>query len=206
MLLSANLKVPENIFVHFHIIIEGEKMSKTLGNVISPENFLEKYHYEAVRFYFAHQPVFKDWNFTWSEFENFYQGVLKKDLANLILRIFGILNKIESKEIKIINTDLDHSLEELENNFKTKMENLEFDAAYGNSLDFLHSINKFIDKNKIWETKKENDLSFLIKSLLLIIKLYAPLLPETISSLQEKIEIKDKIYLNNKIKLKPFYK
>jgi methionyl-tRNA synthetase len=206
MLLSAGIKTPENIVVHFHITIEGEKMSKTLGNVISPEDFLKKYHYEAVRFYFAHQPVFKDWNFSWDDFENFYQGVLKKDLANLILRIFGILNKVEAKEIKIFDTDLDHHLKEFENNFKTKMENLEFDPAYDYGLSFLHFVNKFIDQNKVWETKKESDLGFLIKSLLLIIKIYSPLLPETLLSLQEKIKIKDKIYSNNKIDLKPFYK
>lgn len=205
MLLSAKIKVPENIVVHYHITIEGEKMSKTLGNVIAPDDFLSKYPYEATRFYLVHQPLFKDWDFSWNDFENFYQGVLKKDLGNLILRIFGIFKNLESNEIKLKNSTLDKEISNIDKTFISKMEELRINEAYINALNFVQFLNRFIDKEKIWQTKKDEDLSFLVKSLNELIKIYSPILPSTLEKIKKLIKIENKKYINQKIVLEPFY-
>ncbi len=206
MLLSANIKVPENIIVHYHITIEGEKMSKTLGNVISPDDFLKDYPYEAVRFYLAHQPLFSDWDFSWQSFDAFYQGVLKKDLANLILRIFGILKNIDLDEIDFESTEFDSEFKKYFKKFKENMENFEFNLAYQKYFDLVKNLNQFIDYKRIWESKHLEDIRIIIKGLLEILKAYEPLLPETINSIKNKIEIKNGKFVNKKITFSPFYK
>lgn len=206
MLLSAKIKVPENIIVHYHITIEGEKMSKTLGNVVSPDDFLANYHYEAVRFYLAHQPLFSDWDFSWQNFDSFYQGVLKKDLANLILRIFGILKNIDLDEIDFDKTKEGLEFQRYFKKFKNYMESFEFNLAYQNYLDLIRKLNQFIDYKKIWESKQEEHIKVITKGLLEILKAYEPILPETINLIKNKIEIKDSKFINKKITFPPFYK
>jgi len=206
MLLSAKIKPPENIVVHYHITIEGEKMSKTLGNVISPDDFLSKYPYEAVRFYLAHQPIFSDWDFSWSHFNEVYEGILKKDLANLILRIFGILRKIDFSEIDINKNYIQEEINNITSQFEKEFKNFEFNSAYNKGLELVHKLNQLIDYKKIWKSNKEEDFSSLVKGLLTILQIYEPLLPETISKIKDKLEIKNNIFFNKKIIFQPFYK
>jgi len=205
MLLSAKIKIPENIIVHYHITIEGEKMSKTIGNVISPQDFLNKYSYEAVRFYLAHQPIFNDWDFSWNHFNEVYEGVLKKDLANLILRIFGVLNKTEDSEINLNKNYLKEEFENIMKVFDEEFTKFELNSAYNKSLELVHKLNQLIDHKKIWESKNLEDLSTLINGLLILLKIYEPVLPETISKIREKLVIEGNKFINNKIRFQPFY-
>ena len=205
MLLSAKIKIPENIIVHYHITIEGEKMSKTIGNVISPQDFLNKYYYEAVRFYLAHQPIFNDWDFSWNHFNEVYEGVLKKDLANLILRIFGVLNKTEDSEINLNKNYLKEEFENIMKVFDEEFTKFELNSAYNKSLELVHKLNQLIDHKKIWESKNLEDLSTLINGLLILLKIYEPVLPETISKIREKLVIEGNKFINNKIRFQPFY-
>jgi methionyl-tRNA synthetase len=205
MLLSAKIKVPENIIVHYHITIEGEKMSKTLGNVISPQDFLSKYPYEAVRFYLAHQPIFSDWDFSWNHFHEVYEGILKKDLANLILRIFGILRKTDFIEIDLQKNYLKEEIENIKKLFEEDMKKFEFNSAYNKSLELVRKLNQLIDHKKIWASKEIEDFSSLINGLLTILQIYEPLIPETINKIKEKLVIKNKKFVNEKISFQPFY-
>jgi methionyl-tRNA synthetase len=205
MLLSAKIKVPENIIVHYHITIEGEKMSKTLGNVISPQDFLNKYPYEAVRFYLAHQPIFSDWDFSWSHFHEVYEGILKKDLANLILRIFGILKKTNFVEIDLQKNYLKEEIENIKKLFEEDMKKFEFNSAYNKSLELVRKLNQLIDHKKIWVSKEIEDFSSLVNGLLTILQIYEPLIPETINKIKEKLVIKNDKFINEKISFQPFY-
>jgi methionyl-tRNA synthetase len=205
MLLSAKIKVPENIIVHYHITIEGEKMSKTLGNVISPQDFLNKYPYEAVRFYLAHQPIFSDWDFSWSHFHEVYEGILKKDLANLILRIFGILKKTDFVEIDLQKNYLKEEIENIKKLFEEDMKKFEFNSAYNKSLELVKRLNQLIDHKKIWVSKEIEDFSSLVNGLLTILQIYEPLIPETINKIKEKLVIKNDKFINEKISFQPFY-
>jgi len=205
MLLSAKIKTPENIIVHYHITIEGEKMSKTLGNVISPQDFLSKYPYEAVRFYLAHQPIFSDWDFSWSHFHEVYEGILKKDLANLILRIFGILKKTDFVEIDLQKNYLKEEIENIKKLFEEDMKKFEFNSAYNKSLELVRKLNQLIDHKKIWVSKEIEDFSSLVNGLLTILQIYEPLIPETINKIKEKLVIKNDKFINEKISFQPFY-
>ncbi|MDO8564558.1 MAG: methionine--tRNA ligase [bacterium] len=88
MLLSAGLPLPKKIVVHGFITSGGTKMSKTLGNVVDPQQLISEYGAEAVRFYLArHVSPFEDSDLTLSSFKEAYNADLANGLGNLVSRI-----------------------------------------------------------------------------------------------------------------------
>src|SRR3989338_4064433 len=91
MLLSAGLPLPKAIYVHGHITSGGKKMSKTLGNVIDPEELLAEYGTEAVRYFLArHITPFEDGDITREAFKDAYNADLANGLGNLASRIMTL--------------------------------------------------------------------------------------------------------------------
>jgi methionyl-tRNA synthetase len=87
MLLSAGLEVPKAVYVHGFITVDGEKMSKTIGNVIDPFVLLEKWPVEVVRHFMLRElQSTDDSDFSWKNIENRYNGDLANGLGNLVQR------------------------------------------------------------------------------------------------------------------------
>lgn len=88
MLLSAGVPLPTEVFVHGYFTVDGQKMSKSIGNVIDPLELVEKYGSEAVRYYFLrHQHPVEDGDFTIEKFEEVYTANLVNGIGNLTARI-----------------------------------------------------------------------------------------------------------------------
>lgn len=88
MLLSAGLPTPKTIFVHGYITSDGQKMSKSLGNVIDPFEVVEKYGLEPVRYYLLKEiPTHSDGDFSHSRFSELYTADLANGLGNLCSRV-----------------------------------------------------------------------------------------------------------------------
>ncbi len=91
MLLSAGLPLPKALLVHGFITSGGKKMSKTLGNVIDPEELIAEYGAEAVRYYLArHITPFEDGDITLEHFKDIYNANLANGLGNLVSRIMQL--------------------------------------------------------------------------------------------------------------------
>ena len=91
MLLSAGLPLPKSILVHGFITSGGKKMSKTLGNVIDPEELLQEYGTDAVRYYLArHISPFEDGDITREHFKESYNADLANGLGNVAARIMTL--------------------------------------------------------------------------------------------------------------------
>lgn len=91
MLLSAGLPVPKTILVHGMITSGGKKMSKTLGNIIDPQELIDEYGHEAVRYYLCrHVSPFSDGDLTKDGFKEAYNGELAKGLGNVVARIMKL--------------------------------------------------------------------------------------------------------------------
>ncbi|OHA83558.1 MAG: methionine--tRNA ligase [Candidatus Yonathbacteria bacterium RIFOXYC1_FULL_52_10] len=87
MLLAAGLALPKTLLVHGFITSGGKKMSKSIGNVIDPVEYLDAYGVEAVRFYFAREiPSTEDGDFTKEKFIASYNGNLSNGVGNLVSR------------------------------------------------------------------------------------------------------------------------
>jgi methionyl-tRNA synthetase len=88
MLLSAGLPLPRTIFAHGFITVGGQKMSKTLGNVIAPFELVEEFGVDAVRYYLIREiPTFEDGDFTKDKLKETYNADLANGIGNLAQRI-----------------------------------------------------------------------------------------------------------------------
>lgn len=97
MLMSAGLPLPKKILVHGFIYVKGEKMSKSIGNVVNPFPLIEKYGADAVRFYLAHEVnTFEDSDYSDEHFHEVYEGLLVNGLGNLVARSLKMASALDS--------------------------------------------------------------------------------------------------------------
>ena len=124
MLLSAGIPLPRRIFVHGFVNVEGQKISKTVGNVISPETVAEKYGTDAVRYYFLREfPSYDDGDFSYKKFEERYNGDLANGLGNLVARVAALgekLGEIANFENKVDRMILE-KISEVKNNYEKSL-------------------------------------------------------------------------------------
>ncbi|MDO5561541.1 MAG: methionine--tRNA ligase [bacterium] len=96
MLISANLKTSKKILINGFITVNGEKMSKSLGNVIAPADLVDKFGREATRFIIAGFPVYReDVDITPTRLEDFYTANLVNGLGNLCSRLAKLASTVE---------------------------------------------------------------------------------------------------------------
>lgn len=94
MLMSANLPLPTHLFTHGFITVDGQKMSKSLGNVIDPFAMIEKYGVSAVRYYMAREiPVHDDGDYSDNRMVQLHTADLANELGNLVSRSLAIAAK-----------------------------------------------------------------------------------------------------------------
>ena len=96
MLKHAGVRIPDQLVIHGFLTSEGEKMSKSLGNVVKPDDVLAKFdgNPDPIRFYLSHEiTVGNDGDFSWDRFEEMYIGVLSNKIGNLLNRMLVLLKK-----------------------------------------------------------------------------------------------------------------
>ena len=104
MLLGLGLDLPRTIVSHGFVLADGQKMSKSIGNVVDPLEVVEKHGAEAFRYFFLrHMDTFADSDFTWEKFENAYNNELANDLGNLVQRLATLAMKNNIKLFCIID-------------------------------------------------------------------------------------------------------
>jgi methionyl-tRNA synthetase len=96
ILLSAGLLLPKGIFVHEYFTVNGQKMSKTLGNVINPQEMINKYGTDALRYYcLAKISPFSDGDFSEEKLKEAFNADLANGLGNLVARVAKLCEKNE---------------------------------------------------------------------------------------------------------------
>ncbi len=207
MLMSAGFKNSKSIVVHGMILgPDGVKMSKTLGNVVSPFEQLDKYGYEAIRFYIASSFGFMDSPYKEDDLVNIYNSLLADNFGNLLNRVIHLSN---AKEVNI--NDFDN----VEDNFKIKVDEVFIDAGvHFENFRIMEAVklinelatfgNVYIQENKPWEKDKAkedvqkvlNNLSYLLYS---VSDLYEAIIPESAKKAKEALKNREKIILFKKI-------
>ncbi|KKR48500.1 MAG: Methionine-tRNA ligase [Candidatus Levybacteria bacterium GW2011_GWA2_40_16] len=116
ILLSSGLKLPKTLFVHEYFTVNGQKMSKTIGNVIDPIELIEKHGADPLRYYFlAKFSPFQDGDFSEDKFKEVYNADLANGLGNLVARVARLCEKVkhQAKENKEeLNKDVQEKLSE----------------------------------------------------------------------------------------------
>ena len=179
MLLSAGLPLPKTLFVHGYINIGGEKMSKSLGNVVDPFALVEKYGVDPVRYYLLRyvHPV-QDSDFDLKKFEEVYTADLANGLGNVVSRVAGLIEQ-NNIPVKIQPSSSNGHV-------ATSIENFAFNKALKDIWGYISSIDSFISTKKPWELNKSADskqlseiLNQAAKDLLQVAEDIEPFLPAT---------------------------
>ncbi len=182
MLMSLKAELPKTLYVHSFVNVDGKKMSKSLGNYVSPNEVIDKYGADAFRYYFLrHVPSYNDGDFTWDAFEAAYNSELANELGNAVQRTAAMILKYQNGLIgDIPAAQHDIAL------YEESLEGCRFDRALDEVWEQVRGLNQYIDQEKPWIIAKENDqdhlrevLAYQASSLLGIATLLEPFLPET---------------------------
>jgi len=194
MLLSAGYELPKTIFIHGFLTFNGQKISKSLGNVISPKYLAEKYGSDSIRYYALRNFVFgEDGNFSESVLAERHNNELANKLGNLVSRVTSLAGKygIEKTENKLLKKLKIREIEKY-------IENYEFDKALNEIFAFIDICNEYVQKNKIWETKNKKQLYELLDSIKVIAILLWAFIPKTSEKIAENLGFDIKLENINK--------
>lgn len=194
MLLSLGLPLPKAIFVHGFITVAGQKMSKSLGNVIDPFELVKRYGTDPVRYYLLREiPSAEDGDFTYEKFEKRYNADLASGLGNLVARVITLAAKFKIQDTKKIkNPKLKEEINKTQNNCKKALDGFKFNEALGVIWELISFCDRYIDQEKPWqESKKQkeviNDLLFAINEIAILLRLF---LPETSEKIFNQLKVK----------------
>lgn len=162
MLMSANIPLPQAIFAHGWWLIGESKMSKSLGNVVDPLGLIEEYGVDPVRYYLMREMVLgQDASFTIESFIKRYNSDLANDFGNLLSRISNLLKKFFDGRIPQEEDDSAEGLDVKSKAVETvaivreKIEVMRVNEAIEIILQFVRSINKYIETKAPWKLAKE---------------------------------------------------
>lgn len=190
-LLSAGLKLPKKLFVHGYYTVNGQKMSKTLGNVYDPIPLLEKYGADPLRYFcLAKTPPFTDGDFSEEKFVEAYNSDLANGLGNLVSRVAKLAEKCTDKHYHSYETKYSHKkFEELRN----LIEEFRFNDALTTIWNWIKEIDVIIERFKPWTIKDQKEYDFIVLTKLCsgVVKIgeaLQPFIPETAQKILEQFK------------------
>jgi len=179
LLLATGYELPEKIFIHGFMTVNGQKMSKSLGNVIDPIEISKVYGVDALRYFlFREIPFGQDGDFSLDRFEKRYRADLANDLGNLFQRVLVMKDKFKIKWEYKIPQKIFHEINQA-------MEDLRFSDGLNLIWAMITEANQQIEMARPWELaesnpkKLQNLITSLLDSLSEISNLVAPFMPET---------------------------
>jgi methionyl-tRNA synthetase len=187
ILLGLGLPLQKELYVHGYVTVDGKKMSKSLGNSVSPYEIIDKYGAEAFRYYFLrHVPSYEDGDFSWDAFEAAYNNELANELGNAVQRTLAMVMKYQNGLIgDIPGSEHDTGA------YAEAIAACRFDRALDEVWRQVRGLNQFIDTEKPWQIAKEGDedhlrevLASQVSDLLEIAELLEPFLPKTAEKIQ----------------------
>jgi len=163
MLMSAGIELPRTVFGHGFVYLKGEKMSKTLGNVVTPFDVIDKYGADSLRYYLLREGGFgRDGDFTWEHFIERYNGDLANGIGNLVSRTVGMATRYCDSSIAPAKADGASELRAAAEGLPAKViESLDhrtgevaFHQALASIWEVIAAADRHINENKPWEMAK----------------------------------------------------
>ncbi len=191
ILLALGLPLPEKLFVHGFINVNNQKMSKSIGNVVSPDEIVKKYSADVFRFYILkHIPSYDDGDFTWEHLEQVYNNELGNELGNAVQRTAAMISNYQNGLVgDIPPPNHDNAV------YWEAIENCKFDRALDHVWEQVRGLNQYIEQQKPWQIAKEDDkdhlqevLAYQAGNLVEIAELLEPFMPETAAKIKHTFE------------------
>jgi len=202
-LMAADLPMPKKLLVHGWIMVDGQKMSKSLGNVVDPLALAQKYGIEPVKYYMLRQlPITHDANFSYADLEHAINADLAGGVGNLLNRLIALAEKNNMHELHAPAqwsseaSALYESSIQLIKDYTDYLENCSFHLALGKLWQFVHQANAYFHAQEPWKVAKvdaakfEEILSATAHALRTMAVLLWPVMPQKMEALLQSIGVK----------------
>lgn len=191
MLMSADVKVTDSVLYHGFITSGGQKMSKSLGNVISPLELVERYGIDATRYLLLrHVHPFEDTDITFERLDEWYNAHLANGLGNLVARVMKLAETHLPTPVTVIDEALESSFLEKIDQFKIG-EALDIVFEHVGKGDLYmqeHTPYKGV-KSEVKEEKEKAvaDIELLVRHVYRLTSYLKPFMPETVEKIQTAV-------------------
>ncbi len=191
ILLGLGQPLPEKLFVHGFINVANQKMSKSIGNVVSPDEIVKKYNADVFRYYvLRHIPSYDDGDFSWEQLESSYNNELANELGNTVQRTSAMITQYQNGITGAI-PPAGHDIAQ----YIDALEKCRFDRALEEVWEQVRELNRYIEETKPWAINKSGDkdhlqevLAYQVSCLLEIAELLQPFMPETALTIRHIFE------------------
>jgi methionyl-tRNA synthetase len=176
-LLSAGLPLPKAVFAHGYLTVNGQKMSKTIGNIIDPTEVVNKYGVDATRYYLLKEiPPYSDGDFSYTRMDEVYSSDLANELGNLLSRLTNLGEKYEIKGADDVEMKAVYDTE-----ITGLMDEYKFNEALEKIWRKIKDMNRAIDDFAPWKNEKgrKEFLQEELSKLNRIGYMLTPFMPET---------------------------
>ena len=204
ILMALDLPLPKQIYGHGWLVVDGTKMSKSLGNVVDPVALIEKYGPDAIRYFLLREiNLGQDGNFSELALVQRINSDLANDLGNLLHRTISMVKKYQGGQVMASEgrSEIDESLINdamaAVKAFDEGMSTMEISIAIKQVWSFISRANKYIDETGPWalakdEAKKQelaNVMYNLVESLRIISGLIFPFMPVTAAKVWQQLNM-----------------
>jgi len=158
MLMAADIELPEHIFVHGFLLMDGEKMSKSLGNVLDPFEVIERFGTDALRFYLLREvPFGQDGSVSTASFELRYESELANELGNLASRSIAMIARYRDGVLPAgdLDPELAADFEGLTESFCAHIDRAELTVALESVWERVRRLNRYVEEQAPWRVAKE---------------------------------------------------
>lgn len=191
MLLAAKIELPKGVCAHGYLTVGNQKISKTIGNVIDPNEWVAKYGADAVRYFLMKEIAFgQDGDVSEEKLKARYDGELANGLGNLISRLTNMIEKYCHGEVPH-HVEADNKLEEV----FALVDGFHFHEALAKIWEAVAWANQYIDETKPWALAKEDKqeeideiISKLAAQVYVIAQKIAPFMPVTADKIRIAFE------------------
>lgn len=187
MLLAMELETSKSIYIHGHIMVEGQKISKSLGNGISPSDITKRFGIDGFRYLLLRETVSgNDGDFSYEQYTARYTADLQNGLGNLVSRVatIGETHKEIFTEIEIHADYMEKNKIAFEN-YGLAMGNFELHTALAQVFTVVSELNKLIEETELWNKVKQDAegskvvMTQLATNLYAIAVMLAPFMPHS---------------------------
>jgi methionyl-tRNA synthetase len=190
LLMAAGLELPRRLFVHGFLLMDGEKMSKSLGNVLDPFAVMERFGTDALRYYCMREVSFgQDGSVSTAGFEARYENELANDYGNLASRTLAMIARYRDGRVPEAATD--DLLGDAHQAVALMLDRVELSAALGYIWEFVRRLNRYVEDRAPWQLAKDPaqagaldiTLATLAEGLRVVTVLLHPYMPSTTTKL-----------------------